>query len=362
MSRVAENGALVPVATASVIVFTVLACFAAWACQSGGPSRVCIPGITLECTGADGCSGAQSCLPDGSALGVCHCSSASAAPEDAGTAPVNSESAVGDAMPVPSARLALSNLVAAPCTKDEECGPDLRCWSATTRGLFSIQGGAAGGYCTRACRVDADCSSLDLAAGCLLNQAAVPICARRCLTHAPRAGEQKCLDRPDLGCYSLGVEPQAFNPLGREEGACSPVCRTDAECPGGFCDPLTRICIDARSAGAGVGAPCRTAGDCAGNICLATPTGSGVCSVNCVFGTRGCGYEEQAESPGAVCALPGDGSLGGVGDVALCLELCDVSSDCSHPDAVCRLDAPAAGRAGYCDFPLAATPDAGAAP
>jgi len=142
--------------------------------------------------------------------------------------------------------------VAAPCTRDEACGPDLSCWSATTRGLFSIAGGAAGGYCTRTCRADGDCSSLDPAAGCLLNQAVIPICARRCLTRSPRAGEQKCLDRSDLGCYSLGVEPQTFDPLGRQEGACSPVCGTDAECPGGFCDPLTRICIDTRRFGAGV--------------------------------------------------------------------------------------------------------------
>lgn len=263
-------------------------------------------------------------------------------------------------MSLPPERLPLSNLVAAPCTKDEQCGPDLRCWSATSRGLFSIGGGAAGGYCTRACRSDEECTSLDPAAGCLLNQAVAPICARRCLTASPREGEQKCLDRADLGCYPLGIEAQTFDQIGRLPGACSPVCRTDAECPGGFCDPLTLICIDARRGGAGVGAPCSTSADCAGNICLATPTGSGVCSANCAFGTRGCGYEEQAQSPGAVCALPPDGSLNGVGDIALCIELCDVSSDCSHPDAVCRLDPQVVVRAGYCDFPLPQSPDAGA--
>jgi len=347
-------------------VFGVLAGLAAWACKGDSSSRVCIPGVTLACSGADGCSGAQSCLPDGRAFGECQCSSVAALPRDAGPPPAGSEAAVDEPMSHPPARLPLSNLVAAPCTKDEQCGRDLSCWSATTRGRFSVQGGPAGGYCTQSCTVDEDCTRLDPASACLLSPLGVPFCARLCLSQSPRPGEQKCLDRPDLVCFSLGLEQATFDPLGRLVGACSPLCRTDDECPGGFCDPLTAVCIDTRRAGASVGAPCGTDSDCAGGMCFATPTGSGVCSAVCTFGARGCGYSDQAESPGAICALPPDGSLdgvaSGVGDSGLCLELCDVSSDCSHPDAVCRLEPQVALRAGYCDFPLPTQPDAGAAP
>jgi hypothetical protein len=54
---------------------------------STSAERVCVPGVTQACLGPGACSGAQACLPNGTAYGQCDCGAPAApiAPPPAGT-------------------------------------------------------------------------------------------------------------------------------------------------------------------------------------------------------------------------------------------------------------------------------------
>lgn len=231
-----------------------------------------------------------------------------------------------------------------------------------------MPGGAAGGYCTRRCASDEECEVVDPQSGCLINGTGDPFCARRCLSKTPFAGEGKCLDRPDLACWSFVVGGlEAFDPTRRQAGGCWPMCSDDAECPGGYCDPLSAQCVDTPPAGAAVGAPCAVDAECAGGFCLeAGTTGTAkVCTSMCTFGTLGCGYELREGPREALCAVPWVRSpegREGVGDIGACAELCDVTADCAHPAATCELDPQVPDRGGFCNFrtPSSTEADAGA--
>lgn len=67
------------------------------------PKNVCVPGTTQACVGPGGCSGGQSCLPNGSGFGPCDCGPLGLPPAaPAGSSPP-SASAAPSAAPPPSA-------------------------------------------------------------------------------------------------------------------------------------------------------------------------------------------------------------------------------------------------------------------
>jgi hypothetical protein len=129
-----------------VSVFAVIAAFALLlGCSSdeSPPARLCIPGETRACSGARDCSGAQACEADGQSFGACDCGPAA---DDAGA---------------PDAEAPHASFVqlGARCEDDSGCGPGLVCWTSGADSFLGRPGGAAGGYCTAACEVAADCAA-----------------------------------------------------------------------------------------------------------------------------------------------------------------------------------------------------------
>jgi hypothetical protein len=86
-----------------------------------------------------------------------------------------------------------------------------------------------------------------------------------------------------------------------------------------------------------------------------------------VFGQPvGCGDGVSAEPRNYACLQPlirGTFSAEGIGDVGLCVEVCDVDADCAQVESgfVCRPDdrVAAVGRAGFCLTPEPGGADAG---
>lgn len=316
-----------------------------WGCsdRSEAPSsaRVCVPGETRVCEGAAACRGASVCRADAQGFGECDCGPAMGA----------------DAGAPDAGRRTGFNQLAARCESDRDCGPDLFCWSSMAQSFYGRAGGAAGGYCTAACETYADCTRFDAQAGC-----GAGLCLRGCFSGEARPGEGKCLERADLACWSsatLGLEP--FDPRVRQSGICLPLCGSDADCPGRACDLALGLCVDAPTAGAGIGAACDADEQCAGRVCQASNVdGLSFCSATCSFGTFGCGYDANASPRDAMCltaATFDENGSEGIGDVGLCLELCDEAADCTQPGWQCTPAPDARGRAGFCTAPSA---DAGA--
>ncbi len=96
--------------------------------------------------------------------------------------------------------------------------------------------------------------------------------------------------------------------------------------------------------------------ECAGGLCLpieGTPVPPaptpGVCTALCRLGTLdACGYRAtplDAGPPAGACFLPFGTSGYGVGDLGLCLQLCDAPGDCRYQasDWTCRTDLTATG-------------------
>ena len=105
------------------------------------------------------------------------------------------------------------------------------------------------------------------------------------------------------------------------------------------------------------GAACESDEQCAGRVCQASNlAGVSFCSATCSFGTLGCGYGSNAQPRGAMCLTPAtfdaNGSEG-VGDVGLCLELCDQAADCAQPGWQCTPAPDARSRYGFCTAPSA---------
>jgi hypothetical protein len=329
-----------------VSVFAVIAAFALLlGCSSdeSPPARLCIPGETRACSGARDCSGAQACEADGQSFGACDCGPAA---DDAGA---------------PDAEAPHASFVqlGARCEDDSGCGPGLVCWTSGADSFLGRPGGAAGGYCTAACEVAADCAAYDLGSGC-----AGGLCMLGCFSKDARPGEGKCLDRPELACWSVAaLGLAAFEPTLRQPGICQPSCASDEDCAGRACDLALGLCVDTRLAGAPIGAPCVSADDCAGRLCQPSLDGRSICSGLCSFGTFGCGYADNASPREAMCLVPGvfDATASeGIGDVGLCIELCDTAADCEAPASECILDPQVRGRSGYCVLADPTVADAGA--
>jgi hypothetical protein len=210
----------------------------------------------------------------------------------------------------------------------------------TAAGAGAFVGGAANGYCTLACRLAADCSTVDPSAICSSPGAdGRGVCLRGCLSKDPLPGEAKCLDRVDQLCLSaaaLGAEP--FSTTERQRGACLPNCGSDEDCATRICDLASGLCVDRAAPGAGIGAACTADAECAGALCAELTSGARFCSSACALGSLGCGFGTDANPRGAACIAPWlsqGGVTEGRQDLGVCIELCNATPDCAQPDWVC---------------------------
>jgi hypothetical protein len=90
------------------------------------------------------------------------------------------------------------------------------------------------------------------------------------------------------------------------------------------------------------------------------PAGS-VCSAGCTVGEElTCGWSGPGTPADAVCFKDGKYDSGDYGDVGQCVQLCDCSTPCTHPNQVCTFINDGTlvqfwGHGGYCTAPLDAT-------
>lgn len=212
----------------------------------------------------------------------------------------------------------------AACGDAQACSNDLHCFKAggDDFGAFS----PAGGYCSKRCAADSDCTALDPTARCVAlfvgDDATQPqICAPSCALGVDGA----CGNRPDLACWPI---EQASGPTARR--ACLPTCNHDELCPAGtVCDGYVNLCSNTAPAGGQpLGSACNPAASnvCAEGLCIELD-GGGVCSAYCRRGTfPQCGDPSGEDS---ICGwvFPGDEEAGQA-DIGMCASTCACDSDC----------------------------------
>lgn len=216
------------------------------------------------------------------------------------------------------------------CNELQACPEALVCLAPGGSDLGDLS--VPGGYCTRACTQDSDCTSFD-GAVCVPfvpGNSEIRYCAAPCSIGQARA----CGNRNDLACWSRALIDGLDN--GR---VCMPTCNNDDQCPeGSVCDAETNLCSRrAQGGGSPLGTSCNPndANTCAGGFCLATDLASGgVCTAYCRRGTfPQCGGEDANAVCGWVTA--GD-EAAGPADVGLCALRCRCDSDCNNPALRCE--------------------------
>jgi hypothetical protein len=334
-----------------------------------GPAS-CEPGSVKTC--ATPCSGSTSgiqvCAGDGKSYGRCTCEGEVA---DGGVGGSSS----GSSGPVTS-----TAAIGAACSSDSNCAAGLRCLLASGNDFgtsgSSLSGGPSGGYCTKDCTDSAECQAIDVASDCEPVSDTGSICLRTCLSKDPTSGENKCLNRSTLACNSTAVLQLEAYSSDRQDGWCLPLCGSDSDCGGRTCNLTTGLCSDTANEGLPIGAPCTADSPaCAGGLCLPVTDTIGFCSAACRLtslgagAVSGCGYGRTANPREAACLSPYAGVSNedseGLGDIGVCLELCDVPADCGQSGWRCVIETGVEellGRAGYCLPPLDETPDAGQPP
>lgn len=247
----------------------------------------------------------------------------------------------------------ITPLVGRNCEDDASCGEGLTCFRSGANDFFGA--GPAGGYCSLQCVDESECAAIDPASTCDSG-----LCLRACRSQDPTsAQENKCLGRRDVACQSEAYLGLASFTGARQPGLCLPQCGSDEDCDGRFCDLARGLCTSAQPTGAEVGAACETDDDCAGRRCIADGPNARLCTAPCVFGQPvGCGQGITANPRSKACFRPvvtGFASSEGLGDVGLCIEACDVDSDCLQVASgfVCVADPVVSrfGRAGICRGP-----------
>lgn len=346
-----------------------------------GGGTACEPNVLRACSGPGNCAGNQTCASDGSGYSECSCADGTAG--NAGAAGSGGSSSGGGAGGAAGAGGGTAvdpifepgdRAVGAPCVVDDDCpvGPDgetpLICVSATTPDVFGT-GGPQGGYCTAPCRESTECQAVDALSACsLFDDAGNGYCIGLCQAgadglkcSADRA--QACLPPPAGSTTNIGV--------------CVPVCQSDSACGEGlFCNldvTGAAVCSSTEPVGGDIGAACTqetAATDCKSGLCLTLETDppASFCSTVCTFGlfTTGCGFNPASGVPQeAYCAQP-TSLTGDLGDLGICVELCDEAADCGQAGWECTALTPEGqevlGRFGECVPPgtTASLPDAGA--
>lgn len=218
--------------------------------------------------------------------------------------------------------------VASRCDQDADCAPGLSCVTADDDDMG--QTGAANGYCTASCQSEADCpNSADAVVCAPIFPGSGRWCLLGCRPHGAYAWKtDHCRGRIDLACFPADSA--------HSQGACVPMCTTDADCGRRYCDLETGTCVDRLPAGLPMGAPCAAHEQCVGWC------DSGYCTGYCTYGTAGikgaCGAVVKEGAADAACLWPAvvvEGATSGWGDTALCGQLCDCTEQCRHPDDRC---------------------------
>jgi hypothetical protein len=294
-----------------------------------------------------GCAGEDAANCAVSATNTAAPSAASSASSVASTAPgLLNETKLGDT-----------------CTSDTDCETGQFCL-LNDPDLFL--GTIAGGMCTADCSAaNDDCSEFGPEAQCL-GSAAKAYCVLGCTT---RAASIQCHGRGDMLCLPNNID---FS-----DGACVPMCQSDADCPGQVCEPsslgfnasgdlwtLGGVCSapdPTATAGKPDGAACTADTECTGLWCIPVSDTEGVCGSLCNFTTPSLACHAKGNEPiQSACvgnALESDRSPR-PGELSLCYPTCDTDADC-HAGLVCVEDAAVLknlNRAGLCGPPEAETP------
>lgn len=314
----------------SFVALLVLICSCAG--DEGTSAADCEPEQTRLCRTQSGCLGQAVCTGDPPEWQPCEC------PDEA-----NAE--------------LLSNVGAA-CTRKDQCAEADLCLKADDAFL----GGAlVSGTCVRDCSQDPNiCSRLSYPAVCVkastgeLSQESMAdegeaYCFQSC--DLGTEDESRCRGRDDVACSGLEEGP-AF---------CRPLCVSDDDCPGRFCDPLLGVCVADSPAGKTLGQTCAFESENPGceGVCLDV-NAVNFCSGRCIYGSAADCGDRDLGRPG-LCFLPED--EGSIGDVGFCALLCDCNQQCPNPDMICDpfLDQPLEellGAKGVC-LPREEAPDAG---
>jgi hypothetical protein len=255
----------------------------------------------------------------------------------------------GLVLPVPAAgQGVVDGLLGSSCDSDPDCTAGLSCVTASSNVLGGR--GVARGVCTAGCNTDADCAPWQL-----LFQL-VPVCAdvqgtKICLEFCPVGATftflDKCHRREDLGCQKIDGRPFLY---AQPQGGCTPLCSSDSQCGGRYCNRALGLCQDEPTLGDPVGSSCdpeASAPTCAG-FCDAGQVGSAgaggqtntaTCSELCVVGGPvGCGWSGEGV-PRSACKTPDRGTVHpslAEGDLSRCSQLCNCDADCSAKSSVCE--------------------------
>ncbi|HVR63257.1 MAG TPA: hypothetical protein VMU50_15245 [Polyangia bacterium] len=249
-----------------------------------------------------------------------------------------------DAHPDTGGVTTVSHNLGATCTANADCGTGLTCLAATGKDVAGVAG-PANGYCSLVCNDTATSTACTSAGGHCLSldgSQTQGLCMLGC-TPGGTDNTNKCNQRPDVACVSLMAGG----------GACIPVCTEDTDCPAGRkCDESASMCVDAADATKGQAFGTHCAADANNNdpcsgVCIQVGNTANMpiaafCSRSCVFGTleTSCGWLAKGMSvtggEHGAC-FPSDPNAG-PGDLGLCVQLCDATTDCSNqtdPMLVC---------------------------
>lgn len=225
-----------------------------------------------------------------------------------------------------------SQLLAAPCTRDVDCGAGLFC--LTTESDNWLGGGPSNGFCTADCNAGGDelCMGIDPDSICIGVTETLAYCTPTCLPGDVAA--TKCQDRPDVACDPITLSDAGI-------AFCRPMCRGDGDCEGRACDLSSGSCVDELPDGDPIGATCdpnAATNNCTTSFCMSGSTegtaDNGYCTGLCTVGTGGCGSSDGTLAAGDGFCLPAWSGTS-VGDLGLCTQSCNCDAECGAENFRC---------------------------
>jgi hypothetical protein len=291
-------------------------------------------------------------------------------PSASATNPTNSSAPNGSVAPSASAPLPAQDLATFGdrCDSDEDCGASQFCLQDDE---VVFGGTVAGGVCTADCTVDVGvCAQFGAGTWCAGSDQRA-YCVQHCVIGSAL---EKCHGREDMACLPVDMTAPS-------DGACTPACASDEECPGQECQafdfgisgdflfPVGGVCVDPSEPAAlkQDGEACADYSECEGQWCV-LPLGGGeatICSSLCTFRTSTFACHRSADSSEPALSVCAEGVFSAdplVQEVGFCMPTCDDDADC-EVNTKCLQGTQAfqadTGRFGLCGVPAAATGDAG---
>lgn len=240
-----------------------------------------------------------------------------------GGRPGADDSTVPDPGPPPG-----SSGIGRPCSFDDDCSEGLTCMTSDSDEWFG--GGPAHGYCTLDCEAGGEvCIEADPGAVCLQTEGSF-----HCMLGCSIGQVDKCHSRGDVACDAASINGVGF---------CRPVCRSDDDCDGRFCDLGLGSCTDVEPEGDPIGAACDPEAaigesNCASQVCLPMGEEYAFCSGFCNLTEIGCGSDNQTpEEPGEPICTYGVLTGSGQNDLGFCAQRCNCDGECAHDEGVCLI-------------------------